>query len=84
MIINYQIIIPAMLAVINEAIVPPTRAFNPNWERVVRCLGAIALIPPICIPIEAKLAKPQSAYVVIIIDFSLVNRNESFNPDIEA
>ena len=58
--VNYPIIIPAIVAEINEAIDPPIRAFMPNLESCVRCPGASDPIPPICMPIEAKFAKPQS------------------------
>ena len=49
-----------MVADIREANEPPSTALSPNSERVLRWLGAKAPIPPIWIPIEAKLAKPQS------------------------
>ena|SRR5690606_17389783 len=57
---NYPTIIPAMVAESSDAIVPPINALNPNCESVFRCAGAIEPIPPICIPIDAKLANPQS------------------------
>ncbi len=44
---NYPIIIPAMVADIKEAIVPPISAFIPNSESVFRCPGAKDPIPPI-------------------------------------
>ena len=56
----YPIIIPAIVADISEANEPPKTAFKPNSDRVLRWLGASAPIPPICMPIEAKLANPQS------------------------
>ena len=50
--------IPAMVAVSNAATVPPIRALTPNLAKVPLWLGAKTPIPPIWIPIEAKLAKP--------------------------
>lgn len=58
--LDYPIIVPAIVADNNDAKVPPKTAFRPNSERVLRWLGASAPIPPIWIPIEAKLANPQS------------------------
>ena len=52
---------PAMQAHMRQAIVPPTSAFSPSSVRFRRWLGASWLIPPIWMPIEAKLAKPQRA-----------------------
>ena len=66
----YPISIPAMVAEISEAIVPPINAFIPNSDNVLRCPGAKEPIPPIWIPIEAKLAKPHNMYVAIMIDLS--------------
>ena len=51
---------PAIVADNNDAKVPPKTAFKPNSERVLRWLGARAPMPPIWMPIEAKLANPQS------------------------
>ena len=56
----YPIIIPAIVADNNEAIVPPISALSPNSESVLRCFGASEPIPPIWMPIDAKLANPQS------------------------
>ena len=56
----YPIIIPAMVAEIKEAMVPPIKAFMPNLESVLRCPGANEPMPPICMPIEAKLANPHN------------------------
>lgn len=58
-----------MQAVRKLAMVPPIRAFIPNWVSNTLFSGANAPIPPIWIPIDAKLANPQSAYVAINIDF---------------
>ena len=52
---------PAIHPHIKHAIVPPISAFTPSSVRFLRWLGASWLIPPICIPIEAKLANPQRA-----------------------
>ena len=49
-----------MVADIREARVPASRARMPNFERSTLWLGAREPIPPICIPIEAKLANPAS------------------------
>ena len=43
----YPIIIPAIVAEINEAMVPPIKAFIQNLESVLRCPGAKDPIPPI-------------------------------------
>ncbi len=59
-----------MVADNKEAIVPPIKARMPNSDKVLRCPGAKEPMPPICMPIEAKFAKPQSIYVAMIIDFS--------------
>ena len=51
---------PAIVADIRETKVPAIIAFKPNSVKIFFILGAIIPIPPICIPIEAKLANPQS------------------------
>ena len=61
MFFNYPISIPAIVAVSNAATVPPIRALIPNLAKVDLWLGASTPMPPIWIPIEAKLAKPQRA-----------------------
>lgn len=53
-------IIPAIVAERSEATVPPIRALIPNSDKVFLFPGAKDPIPPIWIPIDAKLAKPQS------------------------
>ena len=58
-----------MVADNSDASVPPINALKPNLDRFFLCPGANDPIPPICIPIEAKLANPHSIYVAIIIDF---------------
>jgi hypothetical protein len=45
--IDYPIIIPAIVADIKEAIVPPINAFIPNSDNTFRCPGAKEPIPPI-------------------------------------
>lgn len=50
-----------MVAVMRQASVPPSSARRPSLAKTLRWFGAIELIPPICIPIEAKLENPQSA-----------------------
>jgi Bacterial Ig-like domain (group 3) len=52
---------PAMQADIKLAIVPAATARNPSLARSLFRFGARAPMPPICIAIELKLAKPQSA-----------------------
>ena len=44
-------------------------ALKPNSVNNLDFPGANIPIPPICIPIEAKFANPQSIIVAIIIDF---------------
>jgi hypothetical protein len=68
----YPIIIPAIVAEINDAIVPPIKAFIPNFDNVFLCPGAKDPIPPIWIPIDAKFANPHNIYVAIIIDLLYV------------
>ena len=46
-----------------QAKVPAHRARRTTLDKTLRLLGANAEIPPICTPIELKLAKPHSAYV---------------------
>src|SRR5690606_41889468 len=58
---HVHISIPATVAVMNAASVPPTMALSPRRERSLRREGAIPPIPPIWIAIELKLAKPHSA-----------------------
>ena len=43
--------------------VPPINAFTPKAARSERRSGASAPIPPICMPIDMKLAKPHNAKV---------------------
>ena len=52
---------PAIVAVIQEAMAPPSIAFRPTLARSALRPGATAEMPPIWMPIEEKLAKPQSA-----------------------
>ena len=49
-----------MVADNKEAKEPPRTAFIPNSDKVFLWPGAKDPMPPICIPMEAKLAKPQS------------------------
>ena len=49
-----------MVAEIRDAILPPIRAFIPNLDKVFLCPGAKDPIPPIWIPMDAKLANPHS------------------------
>ena len=49
-----------MVADIRETNVPAIIALKPSSVSVFRILGAMIPIPPTCIPIDAKLANPQS------------------------
>ena len=69
---------PTITAVNKEANVPPIKANMPNRDKSPLLLGASDPIPPICIPIEAKLAKPHNIYVAIIIDFCSANNPAFF------
>src|SRR4051812_46594844 len=60
-----QVSTPAMVAVMNVAIEPPSTARNPKRARSLRRSGASPPMPPIWIAIELKLANPHSAYVAI-------------------
>src|SRR6267142_4787572 len=57
--------IPTMQADIRFAIVPASMARMPNLASWLRCSGASAPMPPIWMPIELKLAKPQRAKVAM-------------------
>ena len=50
---------PAIVAESIETKVPPIMALSPNSVSNFLLLGAKIPIPPIWMPIEAKLAKPQ-------------------------
>ena len=52
---------PAIVAVSHDAMAPPNIAFKPTLARSPRRSGARALMPPIWMPMEEKLAKPHSA-----------------------
>ena len=56
-----QIRIPAIVAVIQDARAPPNIARTPTLARSLRRSGTSELMPPIWMPIDEKLAKPQSA-----------------------
>src|SRR5713226_4886599 len=58
--------IPTMEADIKLAMVPASMARMPNLASWPRCSGASAPMPPICMPMELKLANPQSANVAIV------------------
>ena len=59
---------PAIVAVMKLARVPANIARSPSRARSCRRFGASAPMPPIWMPIELKLAKPQSAKVAIVND----------------
>ena len=44
---SYPINMPAMVAEIKDAMLPPISAFIPNFDKVLRCHGANEPIPPI-------------------------------------
>jgi hypothetical protein len=44
------------------------QGFNAKFCKISSLIGANWLMPPIWMPIEAKLAKPQRAYVAIRMD----------------
>ena len=50
-----------MHAANHDANAPPIIALNDNFAKSFLLFGAILLNPPICIPIEPKLAKPHKA-----------------------
>src|SRR5215204_592835 len=52
---------PAIVAVMKLASVPANIARKPSLARSCRRVGASPPMPPICMPIELKFAKPQSA-----------------------
>ncbi len=54
-----------MLALMRLAMVPASMARRPRLARSLRRLGTRAPMPPICMPIEPTLAKPQRAKVAI-------------------
>ena len=54
-----------MLADMRLAMVPASMARRPSWARSLRRLGTRAPMPPICMPMEPTLAKPQRAKVAI-------------------
>ena len=49
-----------MVAVNHEANAPPIIALVTNFAKSFLRSGAIEPIPPSCIPIDAKLAKPHN------------------------
>ena len=68
---------PAIVALIKFAKVPAITAFKPKRATSLRRFGAIPPKPPIKIAIELKLAKPQSAKVIIALVFSVYTIAES-------
>ena len=54
-------IMPAIVAVSHDANAPPNIAFVTSFARSLLRPGAIPPIPPSCIPIEPKFAKPHNA-----------------------
>lgn len=54
-------IIPATVAVMKAAMVPPIMALSPKRDRSWRRDGAIPPMPPSWMAMDEKLAKPQSA-----------------------
>ena len=58
--------IPAIDAEIRFAIVPASIARTPSRARSLRRSGTSAPMPPICIPIDPRLANPHSAKVAMV------------------
>ena len=54
-----------MLADMRLAMVPASMARKPSRARSLRRLGTRAPMPPICMPMEPRLAKPQRAKVAM-------------------
>ena len=57
--------LPAMQAVMKQAMLPPIMAVRPSLARSDLLDGARAPIPPIWTPMEPKLENPHRAYVAI-------------------
>jgi hypothetical protein len=57
---------PTMEAEMRLAMVPASMARMPNLVSWSRCSGARAPMPPIWMPMELKLAKPQRAKVAMV------------------
>ena len=57
----------------NDVSVAASNAFRPNCDNNILFLGTNAPIPPICIPIDAKLAKLHIKYIATIIDLLETN-----------
>ena len=62
-------ITPAIVADIKETKEPAIIALKPSSVNILRVFGAIIPMPPTCIPMDAKLANPQSIQVAITTDF---------------
>ncbi|MND04750.1 hypothetical protein D3C83_251640 [compost metagenome] len=61
-----------MIAVTKFASVPASIARMPRRARSPRRVGASAPMPPICMPIDAKLAKPHNANVAMVNERSVI------------
>ena len=59
---------PAIEADIRFAMVPASIARTPSLANSPRLFGAKAPIPPICIPMELRLANPHRAKVAIVYE----------------
>jgi hypothetical protein len=62
---KYLMSMETMLADMRLAMVPASMARRPSWARSLRRLGTRAPMPPICMPMEPTLAKPQRAKVAM-------------------
>ena len=51
---------PATVAVMKVAMEPTIIALSPSFARSCRRVGAMPEIPPICMAMEEKFAKPRS------------------------
>ena len=64
--VTYPKNIPAIDAEIKLAMVPANMALTPNLAKSFLRSGTNAPMPPICMPIEPKFAKPHKANVAMV------------------
>ena len=70
-------VLPAMQAVMKQAILPATKALNATWARSDCRLGAIVDSAAIWVPMDPGLENPHKAYVAITSDrFCIIKANE--------
>src|SRR5580698_1508657 len=63
---SYPKNIPAIDALIKLAMVPASMALTPNLAKSFLRSGTNAPMPPICIPMEPRFAKPHNAKVAMV------------------